>query len=394
MQKKSVFIIAITLFVLISIGSFIVFGTLNGSIPSAHGIVGNSAEVMQQNAKPTGTTQAVVDTEPKTQPCPMNGELYSKTQEAKWLTRRPLGIMIENHVQARPQSGISSADIVYEAVAEGGITRFLNIFYCQDAPYVGPVRSARIYFIHFLQEYGDNPLYAHVGGANTPGPADALGDINTLKWNLYNDLNQFSVPFPVYWRDYDRLPNVVTEHTMYSATAKLWDYAAKNRGLTNVDDKGNPWDKNFVKWSFKDDAALADRGTLNTVSFGFWNLFASDYAVTWHYVKDRNSFVRDNGGVPHLDKNTGKQLEAKNVVVMFADESPANDGYQGGHILYKNIGSGDAIVFQDGKAIKATWSKPTATDRTEFTDTNGKNIRFVRGKIFIEVLPIGNKVEY
>src|SRR3989344_6763289 len=104
-----------------------------------------------------------VAAEEKTEECPMNGELFGKTDSQNWIKRRPLGIMVENSTEARPQSGLSAADIVYEAVAEGGITRFLAIFYCEDASYVGPVRAARIYCIKLLQEYGDYPLYAHVG---------------------------------------------------------------------------------------------------------------------------------------------------------------------------------------------------------------------------------------
>ncbi len=143
---------------------------------------------------PADTSQLPEDSGPKTEPCPMNGALYSKAQRKIWESRRPLGVMIENHTDSRPQSGLSSADIIYEAVAEGGITRFLAIYYCKDASPVGPVRSARIYYVELLQEYGNNPLYAHVGGANTPGPADALGEIQDLGWDQYNDLNQFGVP--------------------------------------------------------------------------------------------------------------------------------------------------------------------------------------------------------
>ena len=91
-------------------------------------------------------------TEEKTEECPLNGELFGRSDRQKWEKRRPLGIMVENSIAARPQSGLTSADVIYEAVAEGGITRFLAIFYCQDAAYVGPVRSGRIYFIQLLQE--------------------------------------------------------------------------------------------------------------------------------------------------------------------------------------------------------------------------------------------------
>lgn len=343
---------------------------------------------------PTNGNGQTVDNEPKTEPCPLNGELYSKTQKSKWEARRPLGVMIENHTEARPQSGLSSADVVFEAVAEGGITRFLAVFYCQDASIIGPVRSARIYFIRLLEGFGKNPLYAHVGGANTPGPADALGYIGELEWSSYNDLNQFSVPFPNFWRDYERLPNRATEHTVYSSTKKLWQYAKDKRKLTQADEDGVAWNEDFSSWKFKEDEKQDKRGTVAKIDFGFWDNLASDFNVIWNYDKATNTYKRDNGGAPHIDKNTGKPLAAKNVVVMFAKESPANDGYEGGHILYKVVGSGDALIFQDGKAIEGTWSKEDEESQLKFFDDSEEEVSMVRGQVFIEVLPVGNKVTY
>jgi len=342
---------------------------------------------------PNGKTATTVPEEPKTEECPLNGEMLGKSLKANWEKRRPMGIMIENHKDARPQSGLSSADIIYEVVAEGGITRFMGVFYCKDASIVGPVRSARIYFIRLLQEYGEYPLYAHVGGANTEGPANALGEIQKLGWGLYNDLNQFAVPFPYFWRDYERLPNRATEHTVYSSTTKLWQYAKDKRKLSNVDEDGIKWDKNFVSWKFKDDAKTADRGSVTNISFGFWNSFASDFQVVWKYNSVSNSYLRNNGGQPHLDKDTGKPLETKNVIVVFAKESPANDGYEGGHILYKLTGTGDGYLFQDGKKEEITWEKEDAESRMKFYDNNNKEVSIVRGQVFVEILPIGNKVE-
>ena len=78
-------------------------------------------------------------------------------------------------------------------------------------------------------------------------------------WDSYNNLDQFSIGFPTYWRDYSRLPNVATEHTMYSTTTKLWDFAKANRGLSNVDKKGASWDTNFTPYTFVDDAAASAR---------------------------------------------------------------------------------------------------------------------------------------
>jgi len=384
-NKRTALIIIFVAFLLSAYSSYSYFsGSLLPSIISP--IIGYKP--------PDGSNEPTIPAEPKTEECPINGEMLTKTQKANWEKRRPLGVMIENHKDARPQSGLSSADVVYEAVAEGGITRFLAIYYCKDAPFIGPVRSARIYFIQMLEEYGNNPLYAHVGGANTPGPADALGEIKDLGWNYYNDLNQFAVPFPYYWRDFERLPGVANEHTVYSTTSKLWQYAAAKRELTNVDSDGVAWDKNFISWKFVDDVKLEDRGQAKKISFGFWNSFASDFSVDWIYNKSSNSYVRNTGGQPNIDKNTGKSLEAKNIVIIFASERPANDGYEGGHILYKLNGEGESLIFQNGKTIKATWSKEDDESRMKFTDENGKEISFVRGQVFVEILPIGNKVSY
>lgn len=366
-------------------------------------------QLMQNSKRPvvvknTATPTEEESTEPRTEACPLNGRMMTKAQKGKWVTRRPLGVAIENSVDARPQSGISSADVVYEAVAEGGITRFLAMFYCQDAPFIGPVRSARVHFMTMLREYGDYPLYGHVGGANCDAEsgsgcangakADALGLIRKLQWDSYNDLNQFGVPFPYYWRDYDRLPNVATEHTVYSSTAKLWDYAKTKRLLTNVDEEGVAWDKNFESWKFMDEAVASARGKVNKIELGFWNSFANQFAVVWSYNKEKNTYTRANGGKPHIDKNTKKALDAKNIIVVFADESPANDGYDGGHILYKLSGEGDALVFQNGQAIKATWQKEDPETRMKWYDEKGKEISIVRGKVFVEILPVGNKVTY
>lgn len=323
----------------------------------------------------------------KTQACPLNGVLYSKQQEQWWQKHRPLGVMIENHVEARPQSGLSQADVVYEAVAEGGITRFLAMFYCQDAGEVGPVRSARTYYIDYASEYGDSPLYAHVGGANQPGPADALSQLTDYGWTNYNDLNQFSIGFPTFWRDYNRLPNVATEHTMYSNVDKLWDYAATTRGLTNVDKKGVSWDTNFVPWKFTDDAALAQRGTSQTMHLEFWT-GDPNYYVDWTYNPKTNLYERSNGGKPHLDKDTGKQIMAKDVVVMELGQQSADDGYPDNvHLLFQTTGTGTAVVFKDGKRINATWSKASRTARTIIKDLAGTEIKFDRGLMWIEILP-------
>ncbi|MEI6326885.1 MAG: DUF3048 domain-containing protein [Candidatus Roizmanbacteria bacterium] len=346
--------------------------------------------------------EPTIPSEPLTEACPTNGKMYGKTAKAKWEKRRPLGVVIENHQESRPQSGISNADVVYEGVSEGGVTRTLSIFYCDDAKTVGPVRSARVHFINLLREWGNSPLYAHVGGANcdeTTGSgcgngakADALGLISKLGWNQYNDLNQFSIPYPYYYRDYDRLPGVATEHTMYASTAKLWDYVAKTRKLSEVDEEGVRWDKGWTPWTFIDEASPSSRGGVSVISYNFYDTNTDEFGVLWNYDKSTNTYLRTNGGKPHLDYNTNKQLSAKNVILIEAVETAANDDYPGGHVIYNLTSGGKAHIFQNGKKIEGTWSKETLDSKMIFADEKGKEISIVRGAVWLSLIPAGNEV--
>lgn len=325
---------------------------------------------------------------PRTQECPLDGDMHTQAAKDAWTLRRPLAVMIENHQESRPQSGLSSADVVYEAVAEGGITRFMAVFLCNLSDVqVGPVRSARTYFLDWLSEY--DALYAHVGGANTPGPADALGQIITYK---IKDLNQFNIGFPTFWRDYQRLGrSVATEHTMYSSTAKLWEIGAK-RGWAAADAAGVRWDKAFVPWTFKDGQAGA--GNVGKITVNFWES-QRDYQVEWNYDQSCNCYRRKNAGADHTDLNNNKVISPMNVVVQYMQESRANDGYEGNaHLLYANKGTGKAVIFQNGQAIEGTWSKANRLTREKFLDKNGKEIPFVRGQIWIETVPVGSTVTY
>lgn len=385
-DKKRNLIIGIVIYVSSAVVSFFIFSSISSG--------GQGAITTPVAPTKIGADKRAIFDEalPRTEECPLNGYKYSKQQREWWEKHRPLGVMVENHIEARPQSGLSYADVVYEAVAEGGITRFLAVYYCQDAGILGPVRSARTYFLDFISEYADFPLYAHVGGANTPGRADALGQIEEYGWESYNDLNQFSIGFPTFWRDYERLGHeVATEHTMYSTSQKLWDAAVK-RKLTNKNKDGDSWDEKFVGYSFKDDAAQDKRLESQRISFAFWNGY-DDYEVMWNYDKQTNTYLRTNGGKAHIDKNTDKQLITKNVVILFMRESRANDGYEGNlHMLYGTKGTGRAQIFIDGQDVTGTWSKKDRTSRTILRDSKGQEIKFNRGKIWFEILDIGSTV--
>ncbi|MFZ2153469.1 MAG: DUF3048 domain-containing protein [Microgenomates group bacterium] len=355
---------------------------------------------------------------PKTEVCPLNGLLYTAEEKKIWSTRRPMEIMIENHTDSRPQSGLQNADIVYEAIAEGGITRFMGVFYCGAVSGaaikydVGPVRSARTYFLDLASEYADYPLYAHVGGANCSAPLDpvtgrAAGPCTTSKkalaieqigdygWNnagTWGDLSQFSLSYKACRREAERTGEVRdTEHTMYCSTTEMWNVAAA-RGLTNLTAvKKQSWDKNYRAWSFKQKDAPAATISAPKISFGFWAGYA-DYNVTWTYDQTKNEYTRQNGAQPHIDFNTQEVLSTKNIVIEFTKESRSIDIH--GHNLYEVIGSGKGILFQNGAKEEITWQKANRLSRTIYKDSKGAEVNFVPGKVWVEILPIGNTVNY
>ncbi len=387
MNKKLSYLIPLVVIYLLGVGVGYAFSPATQS------------ELMSPTVRETATAgKALViinPNEPKNQTCPLNGLPYTTTEKNRWDKRRPMAVMIENHSDARPQSGLSSADIVYESIAEGAITRFLGIFYCDIAAtdlMVGPVRSARTYFLDWASEYGKYPLYVHVGGANTPNKANALGQIKDYGWAGGNDLSQFGLSVKECWRDDSILKkangvtSVPTEHTMQCDTERLYQVAEK-RGFTNLDPKGDSWTKFFTPWKF---GATADGGKgrpATHVSFDFWKDYAQ-YHVNWNYDSTAKTYLRENGGKPNIDNNTGKQLSAGTVVIIFTSETGPIDAEK--HMLYGTTGSGSGLIFSQGQVFSITWNKKSRLDRTVFTDSKGKEFQFVPGKIWIENLAKGN----
>lgn len=347
---------------------------------------------------------------PKTEECPINGQKFTKLERDIWEKRRPTFAIIENHVDSRPPSGVSKADVVYEAVAEGGITRFGTVFYCgasaQDVR-IGPIRSVRVYYVNWASEYGESPLFVHSGGANSicnscPGgvkprgqvdpEVDALKLLAGIGWRSGTYGNALdagtNIGFPVVWRDYERIPGAASEHTFMGSTDKLFEEGQK-RSFGYKDTNGNPWNKNFVEWKFTDDKALSTPKA-EDISFEFWSN-KPDYNVTWKYNKATNSYLRNNGGKEHLDMDFKVQLSAKNVVIMFVSEDGPVD--KEGHMFYTTVGSGSFLVFQNGDVSTGTWSKDSREGRTIFK-VDGRELEFVRGTIWIEAVPVGNEIKY
>jgi hypothetical protein len=398
MSKKSLLLLLI-LYVLSTGITYASLGVLKKPLASN---TQNSTDDSQNNQVDDGGTKilAIAPTEKKDQVCPLNGNLYTTTEKDAWEKRRPLAVMIENHPEARPQSGLSKADIVFEALAEGGVTRFMGVFYCDvqaEDTTLAPIRSARSYFVDWASGF-NLPLYVHVGGANMPGPADALGQLTDYGWTGANALNQFSIGYPTFVRDYNRIPgkDLATEHTMVTSTEKLWAVGVK-RGWTNLTPVktiakkttgGVDWKAGFTPWSFQDGKTS---GSVNTISFQFWDGY-DDYGVKWDYDAATNSYKRVMASEPHVDMNNQRQITAKNVIVLLTDEKGPIDDKK--HMLYRTTGTGDALIFQNGQAIKAKWAKKDRTAQLTFKDDKGKDIQFVRGLTWISTVSLKTKITY
>lgn len=383
------------------------------SIGVSYGIsslVSRKSNVINTGTTKTNTTVAkksarpVIDPSiPKTEICPLNGALFTKAEKEVWDKRRPLGVMIENSLDARPQSGLTTADVVYEAVVEGGITRFMAMFYCDAATagnlMLAPVRSARIHFVNLISEY--DGLYNHVGGAgncddeNVDERAKALCVLRTTD---IKDLDQFredgAGAFKVCHRVANRLGDkeVTYEHTMACFLEELYNAGAKQK-WTNVDAKGVSWDKKFIPWSFRDVSKKTVGDPANSISYMFWGSnrdFNSNYDVRWDYQPQTNTYRRSNGGQVATDLNNDAPIEVADVIIQFAKETDVAD--KDHHIVYDVIGKGSALVYMDGTAVPAVWSKLSRTSRTIFKDMAGQEIKFVPGKMWISILPIGNKI--
>ncbi|OGM05824.1 hypothetical protein A2125_01995 [Candidatus Woesebacteria bacterium GWB1_43_5] len=346
---------------------------------------------------------------PKTEECPINGEKFTKVEKDIWSNRRPITAVIENHLDSRPPSGLSRADVVYEVVAEGGITRFLGVFYCGTAEAdtrIGPIRSARVYLVNWAAEYADSPLFVHSGGANTicktcPGgvksrsqvarEVDAFSLLTELGWRYFNgnalDAGT-NIGYPEVWRDYERILGAASEHTYMGSTDKLYDVGIE-RGFGYKNSDGVAWNKSFSSWKFVDGAPQTP--TASKISFEFWSNKA-DYNVVWEYDKTNNIYKRSNGGKEHIDLDNKARLQAKNVVIQFVKERGPVD--QESHMFYEAVGQGKALIFQNGSVIEGAWKKSSLSSRTKFFDSKGAEVSFVRGPIWIEAVPAGNEIDY
>lgn len=297
----------------------------------------------------------------------VTGPLTGQTVNREVANRRPIAVMLDNlSPDARPQSGLDRASLVFETLAEGGITRFMAVYLEQDAPMIGPVRSARLYYNSWAAGLG--VIFGHDGGN-----VDALQQLPSLT-SVYNeDADKISGPF---WRISSR----AVPHNEYTSTARLRSFAESHNG----DITGSRY-----SLPHKDDAPLGQRPS----HFGLNVQFSyADYNVSWQYDRASNTYLRSMGGTPHVEASTGKQLSANNVVVMFTPETPASDPYTPGAIHLQTEGTGKATVYRDGTAVDGTWSKDSVDSPLKWLDASGKEIPLDKGTTWVEVVPAGNSV--
>lgn len=288
---------------------------------------------------------------------PLTG-IEAPTPEATRM--RVVSVKIENSQPARPQSGLDQADIVYETVTEGGITRFNALFQSKAPKVVGPVRSARASDFYIVPQY--KALFAHVGGES-----NVMKEFSNRE--RYNDMDQFFNPAP-YWRSRDRS----APHNMYMDVNRLRsDAVAKRKYLAEMEVKGLAF-------------ARAGAGATPTVT-SVTIPFAADNKVTWRWDAAGGTYLRSINGKAHTDKVSRKQYRATNVVVLWAQVRGRSHVDSAGNPTIEIIlsGTGRASVFRGGQRFDGTWQAGTDAPPV-FKAANGQTIKLAPGVTWFQVI--------
>lgn len=321
---------------------------------------GTTAALYLMNQKPA---EPVAEVKEKPEPAPEPVKYYSpltgnQVETAAITTQAVTGIMIENSPDARPQSGIKDSGVVFEAIAEGGITRFLVVYQEQKPQLIGPVRSVRMYYVDWIAAF--NASVAHIGGS-----AAALAEVRN---GSYRDIDQF-FNAGSYWRAADRY----APHNVYTSFEKL-DALNAAKGYTS---------SQFTGFSRKDSAASTAPNATSVnvqISSGLYN-------STYAYNATTNTYDRSQGGAPHTDREAG-QISPRVVIAMMVDQQRVfEDGWRE---QINAIGSGKAYLFQDGTVQEVTWTKPSKAQQITFTDASGADVPLARGQTWITAVPNGS----
>jgi hypothetical protein len=341
----------------------------------------------------THRTRAVTAVTPKQttkkvapKPTPIYSTLTGLPVTDASVNQKPVtGVMIENSTDARPQSGLDSAGVVFEAIAEGGITRFLALYQDTAPDYLGPVRSVRPYYIEW--GLGFDAAIAHVGGS-----PEALQDMKS--WNV-KDLDQF-----YNGAYYHRISSRAAPHNVYTSLAEL-NQAEANKsygtttytGFTRKDEK--PYKAPAASpapSSSKNTKPAADaRTAASSIDFG---MSGPLYNVHYDYDATANSYKRSEGGVAHMSLHkdgSQAQITPKVVIALVTSYGIQSDGK---HSDYAVTGGGTAYFFQDGTVTVGKWSKAADREPLKFTDANGAAFSLDRGQTWISAVAGTGQVSY
>ncbi len=269
--------------------------------------------------------------------------------------RAVTAIMIENSPDARPQSGLKDSGVVFEAIAEGGITRFLVIYQQEQPQLIGPVRSLRMYYVDWVAPF--DASVGHVGGS-----AKALQEIRN---GQYRDIDQF-FNGGYYWRASDRW----APHNVYTSFEKLNALNESKGYLTS----------SFTGFK-RGDSKAAETPTATSVDV---QISGFTYNSHYDYNHETNTYNRSQAGEPHMDREQG-QISPRVVIVMAVEQHAVmEDGYRE---EIQAIGSGVAHIFQDGTVQQVTWHKPDRFQQITFTNEAGEEVPLARGQTWITAVP-------
>ncbi len=320
-------------------------------------------------------------------PNPINGMLMPDNEYNLIKDRPFLAVIIQNNVVARPPSGLNEADIVYETLVEGNITRFLAIFWSKDADRIQSIRSTRHYFVNLLGDY-NNPAFMHIGyayctaGDHCDSRTDSLVLMQRYGIRRLSDAVDSVTKELSFSRDKNCEMIKASEHCAYSSTQRLWSIAEQKGWKNDL--------SQYRSWLFTDGTTEGGNELRSfLVHFnGYNNVHDTKYSVIWKYNAEKNTYERYNfDNSAYIDSNN-EQVSANVIIYQQITSIPTGDSKA--HQYQEVIGNGIGYVMQSGKVYPIKWSKPDFNTKTIFTDaTTGKEFVFNRGKIWVMLVPKG-----
>lgn len=283
--------------------------------------------------------------EPEPEPVlPYTNPLTGEGCEVDVGARRPIAVMLNNLKKALPQVGVSQADVIYEILAEGGITRMMAVF--QDvagAGEIGTVRSARDYYASLA--YGHDAVYLHAGGS--PQAYEFIKSRGVTALDCVNGPYEGTL----FWRDQERRRSAGLEHSVLTSSETIQELLPTYQRVRLDHEEGFQ-----VGWTFQEGPeAGGEAAEILTVPFSTYK------TGVFEYDPDSGLYLVEEYGEPYVDGNTGEQVAVKNVLVLYTDVSKLS-GDSAGRLKVRTTGSGGGLLVRDGLAWPITWEREGESD--------------------------------